>query len=273
MRPRLFEIPIPFLNLTLPVNAYGTMMVIGFLLGVYLANRRARRMGLDANVMTDVGMVAIISGILGARLFYVVQFHEEFAGRWLEVLRVDKGGLVFFGGFFAAVACVAVYCRRKHLSILNILDIASPSVAVGLAFTRIGCFLNGCCWGRACSAALPWAVRFPQGSGAFEQQAQSGLLTHSAQYSLAVHPTQLYESLAAIGLFFLTSWLFKYRKRRGEILASFFVSYGIARFFIEFLRADNERMTDALTMSQNISILAVVVGVGWIIWGRLRTAE
>jgi phosphatidylglycerol:prolipoprotein diacylglycerol transferase len=245
-------------------------MVVGFLIGVYLAGRRAKRMGLDPNMMTDVGMIAIISGILGARLFYVIQFYKEFSGNFFEIFRVDRGGLVFYGGFLAAVVCVSIYCRRKQQSMAEILDIATPSLAVGLAFTRIGCFLNGCCWGNACSAGLPWAIRFPPGSGAFDEQVRSGALPGGSAYSLPVHPTQLYESLAAMALFFVTSWFFPYRKRKGDVLAAFAALYAVARFLIEFLRADNSPEFDRLTMSQNISIIAFFVGVTWLAWGRLN---
>jgi phosphatidylglycerol:prolipoprotein diacylglycerol transferase len=270
MRPRLFEIHIPFLDWTLPVNSYGTMMVVGFLLAVYLAGRRAKRLGLDPNVMTDMGMVAIISGILGARLFYVIEFFKDFNGNVIEMLRVDKGGLVFYGGFFTAVVCVAIYARKKKLSMLDILDISTPSVAVGLAFTRIGCFLNGCCWGKICSPALPWAIRYPHESEAFTSQLASKLVGEMDRYSRPIHPTQLYESFAAFGLFILTSWLFRYRKRKGDILAAFAASYSVVRFVIEFFRADNELLSDGLTVSQNISIVVFVAAVGWLVWGALR---
>jgi len=269
MRPRLFEIHLPFLHWTLPVNSYGTMMVIGFLIGVYLACRRAKRMGIDPNLMTDVGMIAIISGILGARIFFVIEYYKDFSGNWIEAIRIDKGGLVFYGGFFAAVVCVSYYVWRKKQSMADILDISTPSLAVGLAFTRIGCFLNGCCWGKVCSAALPWAVYFPQNSGTFKQQIEDKLLSGAAMHSLPVHPTQIYESLAAFGLFFVTSWLFRYRKRKGDILAAFAVLYSVARFLIECLRADNEYLFDGLTMSQNIGILVFILGIAWLVWGKL----
>ena len=269
MRPRLFEIHIPFLDWTLPINSYGTMLVIGFLIGVYLACRRAKRMGIDPNLMTDVGMIAILTGILGGRIFFVIEFYDQFRGHPLDIIRIDQGGLVFYGGFLAAILCVSLYVWRKKQSMADILDISTPSLAVGLAFTRIGCFLNGCCWGKVCSAALPWAVYYPPQSEVFKSQVEAGLLPKAAAQSLPVHPTQLYESLAAFGLFFVMSWLFGHRKRKGDILAAFAVLYAIARFLIECLRADNALMADHLTVSQNISILAFVLGVAWLVWGWL----
>ena len=272
MRPRLFEIHIPFLDWTLPVNAYGTMMVIGFLIGVYLACRRAKRMGIDPNLMTDVGMIAIISGILGARVFFVIQFYNElFRDNPLEMIRIDRGGLVFYGGFFTAVVCVSAYVWRKKLSMADILDISTPSLAVGLAFTRIGCFLNGCCWGKMCSPGLPWGVSFPPASEVYKLQLNLPVhpLNPTAAGSYPVHPTQLYESLAVFGMFFILSWLFQFRKRKGDILAAFAVLYAIERFLVEFLRADNGLMSDGLTVSQNISILVFIAAVAWLVWGKL----
>jgi len=267
MRPRLFEIHIPFVHWTLPINSYGTMMVIGFLIGVYLACRRAKRMGIDPNLMTDVGMIAIITGILGARVFFAIEFYDQFLDHPLDIIRIDQGGLVFYGGFLAAILCVSFYVWKKKQSIADILDISTPSLAVGLAFTRIGCFLNGCCWGKACSAALPWAVYYPPQSEVFRIQVEAGLLPKEAVQSRPVHPTQLYESLAVFAMFFILTWLFRYRKRKGDILAAFAVLYAIERFLVELLRADNALMADGLTVSQNISILAFVLGIAWLVWG------
>jgi phosphatidylglycerol:prolipoprotein diacylglycerol transferase len=219
--------------------------------------------------MTDVGMIAIISGILGARVFFVVEFYKEFSGNWLEAIRIDHGGLVFYGGFLAAVVCVSAYVWRKNQSMADILDISTPSLAIGLAITRIGCFLNGCCWGKMCSPGLPWGVSFPAGAGAYEQQMKDGLLKAGTMPSLPVHPTQLYESLSVFAMFFILTWLFRFRKRKGDILAAFAILYAVERFLVEFLRADNALMADGLTVSQNISILAFIAGIAWLVWGKV----
>jgi len=148
-----------------PVRSYGLMMMIGFLAAVYLAARRARKAGANEEMILNIGLLSLVFGILGARLFYVVHYWPLFANssnRLFAVLNLTSGGLEFYGGFLLAVAAVLIYLRLKKLSIRWYMDILAPSIMVGLAFGRIGCFLNGCCWGATCH--LPWAVRFPYGS-------------------------------------------------------------------------------------------------------------
>ncbi|MEW6358220.1 MAG: prolipoprotein diacylglyceryl transferase [Planctomycetota bacterium] len=289
MRRRILEIAIGD-RFHLPINSYGLMMAIGFLLGIYLASRRAEREDFDPNVIVDVGWIAIISGILGARLLFVLQNYETFLERPLYIIRVDQGGLVFYGGFIAAVISVAVYLRRKGLSIAQALDMVTPSLALGLAFTRIGCFLNGCCWGDICRhpGALP-AVRFPAGSFAHAQHVALGLIEPTALASLPVHPTQLYSSVCAFLLFVLISYLYRFKKRNGEVLAGFAVLYSINRFTLEFWRGDNPPVVDWFrawakqgatnnlppfwegpTISQCISIVVFILALAWIIWGRIK---
>lgn len=291
MRRRLLEIHLGDW-LTLPINSYGLMMAIGFLLGIHLASRRGKREGFEPEVMVDVGWIAIISGVLGARLLFVLQNWKSFANRPMDILRVDQGGLVFYGGFLAATMVVSVFIRKKGLSIAKTLDIVTPSLALGLGFTRIGCFLNGCCWGDICrNPNYPLSVRFPEGSFAYCQHLdQYHLIRQGDMVSLPVHPTQLYSSATAFVLFLLISFLYRYKRRDGEVLAGFAVLYSIARFTLEFFRGDNPPVVDWFrewatrgnttpyppfwegpTISQCISIGVFFFAVGWILYGRLRT--
>jgi len=294
MRRRIVEITIG--NFTLPINSYGLMMAVGFLLAIHLASRRAEREGLDPEVMIDMGWLAIIAGILGARALFVLQNFRSFARRPVDMLRVDQGGLVFYGGFLAATAVVSVYLRRKKVSIAQVLDILTPSLALGLAFTRIGCFLNGCCWGDVCRHPhIVPAVQFPGGprgmrSFAFNQHLNLGLIGPDALTSLPVHPTQLYSSCAAFLLFVLTAYLYRYRRHKGEVLAAFTVLYSITRFTLEFWRGDNApvkwlhffQRTDStvpppfwegFTISQCIAVVTFFAALGWIVWVRTRSSR
>ena len=292
MRRRIFEISIGN-RFTLPINSYGLMMAIGFLLGIYLASRRAEQEECDSNAIIDVGWIAIISGILGARLLFVVQNYETFVQRPLYIFRVEQGGLVFYGGFIAATISVAVYLRKKGLSIAKVLDMVTPSLALGLAFTRIGCFMNGCCWGDICRhpGVVP-AVRFPAGSFAHAQHASLNLIDPAALTSLPVHPTQLYSSACAFLLFVLISYLYRYKKRDGEVLAGFAVLYSVVRFTLEFWRGDNGPVVDWFrawarqgstsnlppfwegpTISQCISIGVFTVALAWLLFGRMNVAR
>ena len=278
---------------TLPINSYGLMMAIGFLLGVYLASRRAKREGYDPEVVIDVGWIAIITGIIGARLLFVAQNIKAFLDRPLDIIRVDQGGLVFYGGFIAATVVVSIYLRSKKLSIANALDFVTPSLALGLAFTRIGCFLNGCCWGDICRHPN-WfpAVQFPAGSFAHSQHVSLGLIKPDALASLPVHPTELYESCCAFLLFILISYLYRYKRRNGEVLAGFAILYAIVRFIMEIFRGDNPPVVnwfcewakrhnttpyppfwEGPTISQCISIGIFLFAIGWIIYGRIRLAR
>jgi phosphatidylglycerol:prolipoprotein diacylglycerol transferase len=165
MHPTLFKLG------PLTIASYGFMMMIGFLLAVYTAGRRARKSGANEEFVINLGLVSLISGVLGARIFYVVHHWAFFAGAenpLLSIINVTSGGLEFYGGFLTAVAAVIIYLKLKNKSIRWYLDILAPSIMLGLAFGRIGCFLNGCCWGAVTKS--PIAVSFPYGSLAFEHQ-------------------------------------------------------------------------------------------------------
>lgn len=167
MHPTLFELG------PIPIRAYGFMMMVGFLLSIHLAARRARRCGADEDLVLNLGLIALIVGVIGARLFYVMHrlpFFLRQDNPLMAIVNITSGGLEFYGGFLLAVAAVIFYIRRKKRSIRWYMDILAPAIMLGLAFGRIGCFLNGCCWGAP--TELPWAIRFPYASLAFEHQWQ-----------------------------------------------------------------------------------------------------
>ncbi len=163
---------IPWIGLEIP--GYGLALMIGFLLAIMWATRRAERSGADPDVIINCGFLALFGGVIGARAMYVAHYWRDFAshGSPLQVLwaiiDVRKGGLEVYGGFIAVVVLVLAYLHRRRLSIRWYLDIIAPSAALGMAIGRIGCFLNGCCFGGVCD--LPWAVRFPYGSPVQRQQ-------------------------------------------------------------------------------------------------------
>lgn len=159
---------IPYIDWAIP--GYGLMMMIGFLTAIIWAARRAQRSGADPDVILNCGFIALIAGVVGCRVMYVVHYWENYArhGDWLKIawaiIDVSKGGLEFYGGFITAVVCVVFYLWRWGYSLRWYLDIMAPSSALGLAFGRVGCLLNGCCFGAPCD--LPWAIQFPYGSNA-----------------------------------------------------------------------------------------------------------
>ena len=176
-------------------------------------------------------------------------------------------------GVFGAVAAMIVFTRRTHTPALGFFDLLAPSIMLGLALGRVGCFLNGCCYGGIVEhgPAKAWAVRFPRHSIPFNVQVQRGQLSPDAPHSLPVHPTQLYSSLNALLLFALLSAYYPLRRRDGEVVGLMMLLYPPARFLIEYLRSDEPaRWGTGLTISQNVSILVFAAGVAWMLWLRRR---
>jgi phosphatidylglycerol:prolipoprotein diacylglycerol transferase len=165
MRPILFDFgTLRLFGLSLPLRfyGYGVTLVVGFLLGIHLAQRRAARAGEDRERVSHLGLLALIAGILGARIAYVIENHRHFAHAGLgELLNITSGGLIYYGGVVLAVLAMLAYLRWRKLPVRRFLDIIAPSLMIGLAFGRAGCTLNGCCFGARCRADWPLAMRFP----------------------------------------------------------------------------------------------------------------
>ena len=164
MHPRLIEIP--FLHLTL--WSFGAMAALGGLTALLLVRRMARRAGIDPARMVDGAMYSLLIGMVGARVFFVIHHCDQFREDWLGVFAIWHGGLEFLGGVVPVIAFLLLYTRRHKLPVRRYLDIMAVGLMMGLAFGRIGCFLNGCCYGRP--TELPWAVRFPYRSYAYLSQ-------------------------------------------------------------------------------------------------------
>ncbi len=189
MYPTLFKIPyLP--DWLADVKSYGVMMMIAFLSGIWLAVRRAMRSQADPDMVLNLGFISLIFGVAGARAMFVIHYWEtRFANTpnpIAAIFDVRAGGLEFWGGPLAVIPAIMIYLKLKKVSVRWYLDICIPSLAWGLAITRIGCFLNGCCWGAVCidpkdpardKPAVPWAVQFPYGSAAMQQQYRFGQLT------------------------------------------------------------------------------------------------
>ncbi len=278
MRRILFEIPLPFLQKSIPIYSYGFMLMIAFLVAITIARWRARKEGIDPNKITDLGIYLVCAGILGARLFFIVQFFEDYKNNLLSIFKIYEGGLVYYGGLFAGIVTLFVYVKGHQLPFFKIIDMLMPSAAVGLGFGRIGCFLNGCCFGKLASH-VPWAVQFPRtldkmgtvdGSPAFLHQYELGFVHLSDAHTLPIHPTQLYSFLSDIALFFILSAFFKYRKRDGEVLLLFGIIYPVIRFCMEALRDDNPLFFNLFTVAQIISIGMFIVSLSLFTLSRLK---
>jgi len=242
MHPILFKIG------PLELYSYGALLAIAFLVAIYLAGKQAEREGLNPEFASDMGIVVILSSIVGARLFYILFYDlQHTLNNPAELLKLRQTGLVFYGGLIFAVAAGLAYSRLKKVSLPVVLDIAAPSIAIGQAIGRIGCFMSGCCFG--CATQVPWAVTFPH-------------LGHP------VHPTQIYESLTMVAIFLGLIWFRKRKTRNGQVAWLYLVMYASARFVIEFFRGDNPHILMGLTVSQVISLVALITAIplGYLVW-------
>jgi phosphatidylglycerol:prolipoprotein diacylglycerol transferase len=160
----LFRIP----GLDIPIYSYGLMMVIGFICAIQLAKFLARRSGLDPELFVNAGLLALITGVVGARLSHVLENLSQYTtvtanrsawDNFVDAINIRSGGLTYYGGFLLAFPTLVYYALKKKIPLRLGMDIVAPCIVIGLGFGRIGCFLNGCCYGDRCE--LPWAVTFP----------------------------------------------------------------------------------------------------------------
>jgi phosphatidylglycerol---prolipoprotein diacylglyceryl transferase len=265
MHSELFQIG-PF-----TLRMYGFCMALGFLLAwraMVLLRKKTRQPYEDvATLLTWV----MISSILGARLAYVMlNWNAEFAHDPMAILRIDQGGLVYYGGLIGAMVMCVGYTLYYKVDFFDIGDVTAAVLPLGQFFGRLGCFMHGCCYGQQTDAW--YGICFPRCSPAWGEQFKSGLIKHSAPEALAVIPTQLIESLSTLILFVILFRLYpRHYRNRGFIGGCYLLGYATLRFFIEFLRGDVQRGTLAgLSTSQTISILIFVAGVACLVWSKTK---
>lgn len=251
----------------LPIFGYGVMLLIGLTSAVFLADWRARSEGLPAETIWDLAIWLFIPGIIGARLFYLVQYRDRvYAGvenlpqfAWATI-NLSEGGIVLYGGLLAGAAAYFLFCAVRKLPPLQIADIITPSVFIGIGFGRIGCLLNGCCYGDACS--LPWGLEFPAGSVPFMALVDRGFLAPDAAATPPLHPTQIYAAIDGFLIAGLTLWYYPFRRVAGDVLGLALLISPLTRFLIEVLRGDEYgQWGTTLTISQWVSVGLFVTGV------------
>ncbi|MFH2145723.1 MAG: prolipoprotein diacylglyceryl transferase [Candidatus Omnitrophota bacterium] len=216
---------------------YGLMAALGILTAGFLCQKHAVRVGLPRQEIIDLIFWMVIGGIIGGRLNYVVlnfdyyRFHPE------DIFKIYEGGLVFYGGLFLGGVSAIVFVKRKGLLLSKTLDVISVYLPLAHAFGRIGCFLNGCCYGKRTDSSL--GVFFPN-------------------MNWRVYPTQLYSAVLLFTIFLLLFFNERKKKFEGEIFLQYLILYGLMRFFIEFMRGDNEIIAGPFTFSQIVSLIVVV---------------
>ena len=212
------------------LHSYGLMLAISFVVGIYWAMARAEKRGVSKNVIMDLSLLTVLCAILGSRFFYVITHTAEFQGHWLNTINpvqsdgtVGLSGLSMLGGVLCVILAIVIFCMVKKIPILTIIDIIAPSFALGIGITRIGCFLNGCCYGVPGHA--PWCMVFPPNSPAGYYYPD-----------IPIHPTQLYASLYGFLILAILILLDRKPRFQGFIASVFLMLYGLARFSIDFIR-------------------------------------
>lgn len=255
MHPTLVSIPIG--HHEVGVHSYGLMVALGFAIGIARFWRVGRRRGFDAGRLLDLAFWGLVAGVVGSRLTFVALNARLFINACVDPMSVAaggqisgclaafrfwEGGLVFYGGGLAAGAVALWFCKREGWSFWKLGDLAAPTLAIGHALGRVGCYLAGCCFGAACHA--PWGASFPRGSVAFDELQAANDLPPGAAFTPALHPTQLYEAVGEFALFGILLLLERRARdapRPGRLLLVYLTGYAALRFVVEIFRGDAAR--------------------------------
>lgn len=256
MLPILFELP----AWNIKIHAYGVMILVACTGALWITAWRARRQGLRVDAVYELAAWLFLGGVIGARALYVIQ-HPETIHTPLDLIRSWQGGNVFYGCIMGGLAGSLIYWWRTPFPFWAMADAVAPALAVGIMFGRIGCFLNGCCYGAVCHLPLPLSVRYPAGSHAWFAQVEAGNLPPAAALSLPVHPTQLYAAGAGLLLLSVLSLYFPRRRRDGSVMVLLMVLYPLTRWPIEMLRGDEQVFFAGMTLSQGISLGLFLLGI------------
>ncbi|MCY6484922.1 prolipoprotein diacylglyceryl transferase [Clostridium aestuarii] len=238
MKPVLFEL------FGMKIYGYGTMIAIGIICAFLLLNARSKKRGYDDESILNMTVITIISGILGAKLLYIITDIKIIIKNPL-ILKDFGSGFVIYGGIIGGILAVITYCRIKRWNVLRVFDLAIPSVPLAQGFGRIGCFLAGCCYGK--ETTLPIGVEF----------------TNSlfAPCGVKLHPTQLYSSVFDFGLALFLLWYGKKEKEDGKLFSMYIIIYSIGRFLVEVFRNDPRGNVGIFSTSQFIAIFTLVIGI------------
>lgn len=241
-----------------PIKSFGFLLALSFIVGILLTIRRGRERGIDRDSIVDASFTVLVSSLIGVRLFFILTHLDTF-DPWWEIFMIWRGGLTLYGGILGAIVAVFWFCRRRGLRFLTMADVMAPQVVLGIGLTRIGCFLNGCCFGFPTESS--WGVVFPA-------SCQAG----SIYGATAIHPTQLYSSLGGFLVWGLLMFWERFDDREGGTFGRFLILYGLARAVADLFRwyEPSAVHSGGLTTSQLISIVLVLAGAAVLLWSRRR---
>ncbi|MDI6775038.1 MAG: prolipoprotein diacylglyceryl transferase [Verrucomicrobiota bacterium] len=247
---------------------FGVMMALGCFAGLISWTLLGRREGRDFAFASDLLFWLMIPAIVGARLTYLAANWEYYVSRAWEIWRIDRGGLIYYGGMAAATAAVVVFARVRKQNWRRLFDFVATALPLAHAFGRVGCFLNGCCHGIPCDGFL--GARFPRNSPPWHRQLDQGLIDAREPLTLPAHPVQLYEAAFSLALYALLIVIYRRQKRAGTTTAAYLILYPFGRFLIEFLRGDERLPLLGLTAAQVASLCLMAAGIVWMTAGRRK---
>ena len=241
MRPVLVELG------GIEIPAYGIMLVVSFLAALWYVKRHAPKFKISSIIVENLAFYIMLGVIIDGRILYVAFHWHQYENDILGMFRLWEGGMMFFGGLIGGFLLGALYLKKQNIPVLKISDIVAPALGLGLFFTRIGCFLNGCCFGIP--SRLPWAIQFPD-------ECVAGASLVGGQ---TLHPTQLYESVFGLALFFFLNDRLGKAHQRGAVFSQYLIFYGGFRFGIDFIRFYENSAN--FWINQVIALGLIAVGV------------
>lgn len=226
------------------VYAWGFSLSLAIILGTIVAIRLARQIDFDSDRIIDLVIVLVVGGVIGARLFYVFVYEpERYLKDPMQIFAIWNGGLVYYGALIGGFITGTWYVLKKGLPFWKLADVVSPPLALGYGIVRIGCFMNGCCYGRPTDSFLGVVFPYLEGTLHFDD--------------IARYPTQLFSSLFGFLLFIFLLFLWKRRKFDGQVFLAFVILYAIGRSVVEYFR-ENLVVFGDVTVSQLVSFLVIV---------------
>lgn len=273
------------------IHWYGLMMALGFLGAYFVASRHARRIGFRPEYVADSVIAAIIGGLLGARINYLISYWPKFvehcaqkgSSPWARIFYVHEGGLVFLGGFFGAAIAVAALAKIRGVSVMQLADMAAMGVPIGHMFGRIGCFMTSCCFGKPTDGPISISYPVEHYKSLYAFQIEHGLVDKAAQHCHPLLPSQLFASMSNLLIFIIIYVVMRSRKlkKSGQLFGLYLMIYPVARFINAFFRGDHDDnhrywrwlIQDGLTEAQRNAPFIILAGIAWFILAKLYAPE